>query len=170
MSTQNRTVRTVLWIFLVLCMLVLARYILFKKSPHYYKDFFMGEHHLQLIKIGWRRANLRPFAVISSILRDGVSSKTVIKNIGGNIVGFIPLGILLPLLFSPLRHWWKTTLTIFLISLSFETTQLITGWGMFDVDDLILNTLGGLAGYILYFIGTRVFFPDLVKESVAGHS
>ena len=71
-------------------------------------------------------------------------------NIGGNIIGFIPFGILLPVLFLSLRKIWKTVFTVFCISLLFETTQLLTGLGVFDVDDLILNTAGGLLGYIIY--------------------
>ena len=39
---------------------------------------------------------------------------------------------------------------VLLVSLSFELVQLLAGLGSFDVDDLILNTTGGIAGYILY--------------------
>jgi glycopeptide antibiotics resistance protein len=33
-----------------------------------------------------------------------------------------------------------------------EVFQLLTRVGSFDVDDLLLNTIGGLAGYILFVI------------------
>ena len=43
-------------------------------------------------------------------------------------------------------------LAIIFLSLAFETTQLLTGLGVFDVDDIILNTSGGALGYIIYAI------------------
>lgn len=167
MGTEHRTVRAILWVFLVITMLVLTRYILFKRPPHYYKDFFVGGRNVQVIKKGWRRANVTPFYMIRSMLRYESNEMTMYKNIGGNIVGFIPLGLLFPLLFSNLRRWWKTTILIFGISLSFEITQLITGWGMFDVDDLILNTTGGFLGYLFFMIGSKIFTRESQEPAVS---
>jgi len=94
-----------------------------------------------------------------------VSSEYSYKNIGGNIIGFIPLGILLPMVFPFLRRWWRLTLCVFCLSLSFETFQLLTGVGVFDVDDLILNTTGGLIGYIFYVVGKRLMGDELNESS-----
>jgi glycopeptide antibiotics resistance protein len=160
MALAPQLVRRILWVLFIICLLVLARYILFKNPPHYYKAFFTGEHNKEVIMSGWKKSNLTPFETIRLYYRRGVRSIDMYKNIGGNILGFVPLGILLPLLFVSLRSWWKTTLTIFIISVLFETTQLITGWGFFDVDDMILNTTGGLIGYILFFLGRIVFLAD----------
>jgi glycopeptide antibiotics resistance protein len=41
---------------------------------------------------------------------------------------------------------------VFLVSLGFEVAQLVTGIGIFDIDDLILNVTGGIIGYILVWI------------------
>ena len=49
-----------------------------------------------------------------------------------------------------IKNWWRLTGFVFCISFLFEVTQLITGVGIFDVDDLLLNTTGGIIGYILY--------------------
>ena len=43
----------------------------------------------------------------------------------------------------------------FITSLSFELIQLSTGWGIFDVDDIFLNTLGGIIGIIIYHLITK---------------
>ena len=48
------------------------------------------------------------------------------------------------------------TFFVFCISLLFESFQLVTGVGIFDVDDLLLNTTGGIIGYILYAIAKRL--------------
>ena len=77
-------------------------------------------------------------------------------NLAGNVVGFIPLGILLPILLFWLRRGWSTVLAVFLVSLGFECCQLFFKLGIFDVDDLILNTAGGLIGYLIYWIALSV--------------
>jgi glycopeptide antibiotics resistance protein len=41
----------------------------------------------------------------------------------------------------------RVTLATFFLSLTFELIQLIFEFGSFDVDDLILNTIGGIIGY-----------------------
>src|SRR5215831_10382576 len=156
MQGRHKAITIAAWIGLVFCMLVLTRFILFKKSPHYYKHYFANEYKRYTVEQGWKHANLRPFVTIRLFSSNRVSSEYSYKNIGGNIIGFIPLGILLPMLFPFARRWWRLTLVVFCLSLSFETFQLLTGVGVFDVDDLILNTTGGLIGYVFYVIGTRL--------------
>jgi glycopeptide antibiotics resistance protein len=150
MTGENRLIKVLLWLALLFCLLVLSKYILFKKNPGYYRNYFAHEYKGYHVKEGWRHANLKPFSTIRLFSSRRVSSEYSYKNIGGNIIGFIPLGILLPLLFPFFRRIWRLAGLVFLLSLLFESTQLIAGIGVFDVDDLILNTAGGIAGYILY--------------------
>jgi glycopeptide antibiotics resistance protein len=150
MNRDNKLIRILLWTGLLFCMMVLSKYILFKKSPRYYKHYFAHEYKRYTIDKGLDAANLQPFSTIRLFSSKRVSAEYSYKNIGGNIIGFIPLGILLPLLFSFFRRFIWLTGTVFLISLLFETTQLVAGIGIFDVDDLILNTAGGILGYILF--------------------
>jgi glycopeptide antibiotics resistance protein len=151
-SPSNTTARFFVWILLIACLLVLSRYILFKKSPRYYKNYFNREYRQYSVKDGWARANLAPFSTIRLVSSRRVSAEYSYKNIGGNIIGFVPLGILLPLLFGVFRNFFLLTGIVFFTSLSFEILQLLLGTGVFDVDDLILNTAGGIAGYLLFLI------------------
>lgn len=64
-----------------------------------------------------------------------------------NIALFIPLGFLLPLLSKPFRKWYAALGAGFGVSLLIELTQLFTGSGMCDVDDLFTNTLGAMLGW-----------------------
>ena len=66
-----------------------------------------------------------------------------------NIALFIPLGALLPLLAGPFRKWYAALAAGFGTTLAIESAQYMLGRGMFDVDDLFLNTLGGIFGYVL---------------------
>jgi glycopeptide antibiotics resistance protein len=66
----------------------------------------------------------------------------------GNIVAFIPFGILIPKL---LNIDFKKFVFLFIIAIfSLEILQSITGLGAFDIDDIISNTLGTTIGYIVY--------------------
>lgn len=170
MSGYQTVQRFILWVLLVCCLLVLTKYILFKRSPHYYKNYFAHEYSRKVIKEGWKHANLKPFSTISLFYRSKrLREEYKYDNIGGNIIGFVPLGILLPALFLSFRSIWKIALASFFISLLFETTQLLTGLGSFDVDDIILNTTGGLLGYVVY-LGLRKILPDEHENSLSHSS
>lgn len=64
-----------------------------------------------------------------------------------NIVMFLPLGILLPLLHDRFKKAVWTILAGILLTLSIETFQYFTGFGVFEFDDLFNNTLGAIIGY-----------------------
>jgi glycopeptide antibiotics resistance protein len=147
--------RFIVFMLLLACLAVLAKFILFKKSPGYYKRYFQYEFARYKISEGKKRANMVPFKTIKLMQSDRLSEEYRTDNIAGNIVGFIPLGILFPLLFVGLRRLWRTVLMVFLVSLGFEVTQLVTGIGIFDIDDLILNVSGGIIGYLLIVLFLR---------------
>ena len=77
-------------------------------------------------------------------------------NIFGNIIAFIPFGIYLPYTSESKLGFISTFLYTFSLSLTIELVQLITRVGSCDVDDIILNTLGGVIGYILWYIYTKL--------------
>ncbi len=74
-----------------------------------------------------------------------------IANLAGNVVVFIPFGFLMPMA-SKSRSLVVTTFYSFILSLAVEVFQLVLKVGCFDVDDLLLNTVGGLIGYIAFVI------------------
>ena len=69
----------------------------------------------------------------------------------GNIVWFVPFGFLLPAIWQKLKSYHTIPLG-FLLSLIIETSQLIFNKGMFEIDDLVLNTLGTAIGCLIYKI------------------
>ena len=81
--------------------------------------------------------------------------KNVIINLGGNIVMFMPLGYFLPRIAKYKKGIVYTTFECFEFSFLVEIFQLYTKKGCCDVDDIILNTLGGFLGYIVYYICLR---------------
>lgn len=72
-----------------------------------------------------------------------------IRNIGGNILLFIPLGFSIANLFSHFS-WKKVIILGVFTSLLVELIQLNIPGRSLDVDDLLLNTLGTAIGYLAY--------------------
>ena len=100
------------------------------------------------------RYNLVPFREMKRCIRywEILGPISAGVNLFGNVAVFMPFGFLLPMFRDSLQKWYRTTALSLLFSLSIETLQLLTRRGSFDVDDLILNTLGGLAGYWCFLI------------------
>lgn len=91
--------------------------------------------------------------------REILGMKSVMINLAGNVVAFMPFGFFLPILWPRSGKFLYVAFWSFLFSLVAETIQLVYKIGTFDVDDLFLNTLGGIFGYMmmrLLFVGVRV--------------
>ncbi len=101
--------------------------------------------------------NLVPFKTISSQLRLLKTIPTIaVKNLAGNIVVFVPFGFLLPSGYETMRKCHKTFLAGLLFIFVVETVQLASMLGSFDIDDIILNCLGVLGGYIIFKIFGKI--------------
>lgn len=76
----------------------------------------------------------------------------VMLNLVGNIVALVPYGLFLPIMSPRNRSLWHVALLTFDFSFVVEIIQLVSKVGSFDVDDLMLNTLGGILGYLLFMM------------------
>ncbi len=76
-----------------------------------------------------------------------ISHQFAFKNIVGNILAFVPLGFFISLLFFK-KNIIKTMLFGILAIFVIESIQLVTKIGFFDIDDILLNSIGILIGYI----------------------
>lgn len=103
--------------------------------------------------------NLYPFREIRRYVThwEILGIRAVFLNLAGNVIGFMPFGALLPILARSVRRYWKVILLSFEVSALIEVSQLVFQVGCFDVDDIILNTLGGLLGYILFWMTSRCY-------------
>ncbi|MGG4469608.1 VanZ family protein [Paenibacillus alvei] len=139
-------------IFRGMCFCLFAVYIVIL----FYLLFFSG--YRQAVK-GTVAYNFIPFR---SILADigGLSSFNLglwTNNLFGNILAFMPFGFFIPLLFANVRKLSSVIGCAFALSVSVELLQLVTRIGACDVDDVILNTLGGFCGYWLWKVMKRAF-------------
>ncbi|MBH0332951.1 antibiotic resistance protein VanZ [Brevibacillus brevis] len=99
------------------------------------------------------RSNLVPFHEIENyikLIRNNQSWHSAV-NFVGNVIAFMPFGFLLPLLFpKKAGSLFRVIQLSLMLSLGVELTQLVMNVGTFDVDDLLLNTAGGIIGYVFY--------------------
>ena len=99
------------------------------------------------------RYNLELFREIKRfiIYRDQLGAFAVFANLAGNILIFVPYGFFISMA-SRSRGFFISLFFSMGLSLCVEITQLFSRVGSFDVDDILLNTVGGVVGYIIFLI------------------
>ena len=73
-------------------------------------------------------------------------------NIVGNVMAFAPFGFLLPIVSSQNRDFLSVALYSVELSFGVELVQLTFQVGIFDVDDVIMNTTGCIIGYVCFIL------------------
>lgn len=103
--------------------------------------------------LGVYRYNLEPLKEIKRFweYREELGIFAVFANLLGNILIFVPYGFLISV-FTRYTRFSRTLIWSFGLSLGVELFQLFTRVGSCDVDDLILNTVGGILGWFLFII------------------
>ena len=97
------------------------------------------------------RYNFLPLRTIMAFMRgDGPTTWDIAVNICGNIGVFVPYGLLFA---SYYGCELRKSLPVFLTGLlTAEVLQLATKKGVFDVDDILLNTAGFFVGHVIYSV------------------
>ena len=144
-------------LILVIYFLILIRLTIFKfsiimiSSPlNSYQYTFLGVDGI---------INIIPFKETVNILRDGIHNNGIIKGIIFNVIYFIPLGFLLPLLFKKINSFLKIILISTITSSLIEIIQLFTIFSVSNIDDVIFNIIGSAIGLICFKL-----FEKIVKK------
>lgn len=111
--------------------------------------------------------NIIPFKTISDYIKASshINQSIWMSNLYGNILAFLPLGIFLPWLFKKMIGFWQTAGAVFLTTSLVEILQFFTRVGSFDIDDIILNTVGGAIGYLMF----RLIYQIFIKGKTHGN-
>ncbi len=151
--------------FLILCAFIVYLYVLHQfvsyiNIGYYFTQEYIGNHHILFEQI-----NLIPFKTIMGTINSPVFASVTVIQILGNIILLTPFAFAL-LSLDITKDVNKTVLITLLISIGIETHQLIESllasgfkWGegrAVDIDDVILNTLGGLIGTLFYKMYKRI--------------
>ncbi|RXZ80350.1 VanZ family protein [Paenibacillaceae bacterium] len=159
---MNRQRIIMLRFLLAIYIYTLIKVILFKfhaiDLPYLIQQFQISWHDPGHIVMRMQQGNLIPFHEIRRTLHAMTDRGLV--NLFGNIAIFMPFGVLLGLFGSLGSRRGITGMEVlklsFALSLSLEVSQAVFSMGAFDVDDLILNTSGGLTGFILYTVCVKL--------------
>ncbi|MBQ7795038.1 MAG: VanZ family protein [Lachnospiraceae bacterium] len=136
------------FVLLVLYLVLLTYFLFFAEEMGRRPDPQAGySYNLILFK------EIRRFIVHRGVL----GYKAVALNIVGNVVAFMPFGFILPEVWDQLNRWYTITCLGFIFSLCIELAQLVSRVGSFDVDDLLLNTIGAMVGYFVFVLAKGVW-------------
>lgn len=113
------------------------------------------------------RVNLVPFI---HYFKNGIFSISIIRNIVGNLLLLLPFILYLCVKYEKMRNLKSSAIIALVISLSIELTQLVTNvlcisYGRtVDVEDLILNTIGGIIGWYIFKLMYKGKIKDIVDN------
>lgn len=132
-----------------ICIIVIARFVFFpfEKVDGQIQPLIFDAESIWPLSI-----NLQPFAY----LFDYALLSEAMRNLIGNILMFVPVGIVFPIVYRSLDTHSKAIGAGICFSLAIELLQLPFSDRVSDIDDLILNTLGYTIGYII-FLGITNF-------------
>ncbi|KAF0226878.1 MAG: VanZ family [Erysipelotrichaceae bacterium] len=96
--------------------------------------------------------NLTLFATINRYL--GVLDRPsgfglFLYNVIGNMLILIPFGYFFPMVNKSVKKWWIFLLVALVFILCIEAMQYVSMSGSLDVDDVLLNLMGAMIGYLL---------------------
>lgn len=113
--------------------------------------------------VSWSSNNFIPFR---EIFRYHIGSRLFLKNVLGNVLLFMPFGFFSSYYLKFKKPWVILGLTL-VTSFSIEVIQMSIG-RIFDVDDILLNIVGGYFGYLIYSVISRIGdrAPDFFKNEI----
>lgn len=113
--------------------------------------------------VSWSSNNFIPFR---EIFRYHIGSRLFLKNVLGNVLLFMPFGFFSSYYLKFKKPWVILGLTL-VTSFSIEVIQMSIGT-VFDVDDILLNIVGGYFGYLIYSVISRIGdrAPDFFKNEI----
>jgi len=106
------------------------------------------------------------FIPFREIMRYRIDSGLFYRNVVGNIVLFMPFGYLVSYYLKNTKYYIALLLT-FITSISTEVIQMYIGRS-FDIDDILLNLIGGLIGYLIFKIQYVIIekLPKFLKKTI----
>lgn len=94
--------------------------------------------------------NIIPF---KEMFRYPIGSSLFFKNVIGNLIMFVPFGFFTAYILRETKLRWVLLITL-VVSITIELTQTQIG-RVFDIDDVLLNIVGGIIGYYCFSIVYR---------------
>ncbi len=143
----------------ILYLLILIRLIVFK-YPFEQMQTIVSSWSREMIWQGMHTANFTLFRTIRMYIQyaDRLNS---FENLAGNVVALVPFGFFLPQVIRSGKSFGVLLLNVLVFVAGIEVFQLLSAFGAFDVDDILLNCLGAVIGWVLY---VTLKGPDQERE------
>ena len=109
------------------------------------------------------KSNFVPFFSVIYALKSGFQTAQYLVIL--NILLFVPMGIFLPCVFRKADRFYRTVLTAFAVTLFIELVQVLLPGRAFDIDDILMNTLGAAIGYALFTLCVWIWKKREQKKS-----
>ncbi len=155
MNKNEKKIRFFMGIFFILYILLLFYLLFFSESCGRTIEERNYRYNLELFKEIKRFWNYR----------ETLGWKTVLLNLVGNIVAFVPFGLFLPMFFHFGKNLFGCVIASAFFSFLVESVQLVTKVGAFDVDDIFLNALGGFTGFLIYY-SAKPFLDKKIFQNI----
>ncbi len=113
--------------------------------------------------VSWSSSNFVPF---KEMFRYQLGSPLFYRNVIGNMIMFMPYGFFITY-FLKLEKLRSEVILSVITSATIEVTQLCIG-RVFDIDDIVLNILGGICGFYICYILTKLQakLPPILKNEI----
>ena len=159
-SSTIQSVINVTWPIVVISSIIMISFRISYLVTHHekivlYKELWMlifGIYILCLFQVvtfqddtSWATNNFIPF---KEIMRYHITSRLFFENVLGNMIMFFPFGLFISY-YLKVEEMKQPLFLTCVASVAIEIVQLTIG-RVFDVDDILLNILGGITGYLLY--------------------
>ncbi|MCI8426228.1 MAG: VanZ family protein [Lachnospira sp.] len=152
MRKQGKILKILWWVYIALLFVfVVVKF----KGSFYELSNRINSYSMQ----GSINYNFIPFRNISTQFKY-ITQWWALKNLLGNIIPFIPFGLLLPITYKKFSSMISVFFTGLASILLIEIFQFFTKLGSFDVDDIILNMIGIVCGYLMFLVVGRIFVRE----------
>lgn len=142
--------QSMLKVIFFLYLLLVVRLIIFKYPMETLREI-ASSWEKGVVLEGLDSANFTLFKTIRMYI-DYAYKLNSFENLVGNVVVLIPFGFLLPYVLKWGKNFFVMLFNAFIFVLGIEVFQLFSAFGAFDVDDILLNCLGAVLGYLFYLL------------------
>lgn len=174
-NNNYKIIKQITWILFALYSFVSLWNLLFVRMidriinyNSYNRYFFFSQNHGGFFDIEvWKlNSSIIPFKNTFEYINgsNNFNLDIIMNNTIGNILIFLPLGIFLPILFKKYNVLSKVFISSIILSFLIEILQFILQIGQFDIDDILLNSIGTVIGF--FIIKTIIKITCLFKRDV----
>lgn len=156
MKLTNNTFKMIIWVIFIIYIGIMVKLLVVQSSPRGIIES-MKMATIPEVERRIKQGNYIPLNTISKYIIGDENNTQDINKIARNLILYIPLGFFIPILIKTNRDFSNLAMAVITFSVTFALVKIIGGFGVFNIDELILNTLGGIIGFIIYAIGARLY-------------